>query len=239
MSLVADTCRPHSALYTMMKDQFANYVVQKMIDIAEPTQRKLLMHKVEILYSWPLSCIMHCREKIWKNLDKSCILHFENLAILYVGMHVISYHRWTAYDEQTSGEWLFWVNANKNRYPEAVHLKSQWIRWEENLYPVYGTGLPASGRIRENVFLLGSQGISIFFVESQGKLGKRIWPRWTKFSPLFVGLFVGNLMVAGTRFHVILVRFVKLRSGKVREKCPRNVKESKGIQIELTAGNSD
>jgi len=37
---------PHSALYTMMKDQFANYVVQKMIDIAEPTQRKLLMHKI-------------------------------------------------------------------------------------------------------------------------------------------------------------------------------------------------
>ena len=30
----------------MMKDQFANYVVQKMIDVAEPTQRKLLMHKV-------------------------------------------------------------------------------------------------------------------------------------------------------------------------------------------------
>ncbi|XP_057242727.1 pumilio homolog 1, partial [Malurus melanocephalus] len=27
---------PHSALYTMMKDQYANYVVQKMIDVAEP-----------------------------------------------------------------------------------------------------------------------------------------------------------------------------------------------------------
>ncbi|KAK3087170.1 hypothetical protein FSP39_002529 [Pinctada imbricata] len=38
--------RPHSALYTMMKDQFANYVVQKMIDVAEPTQRKILMHKI-------------------------------------------------------------------------------------------------------------------------------------------------------------------------------------------------
>nr|KAG5689735.1 hypothetical protein BaRGS_009769 [Batillaria attramentaria] len=32
----------HSALYTMMKDQFANYVVQKMIDVAEPQQRKIL-----------------------------------------------------------------------------------------------------------------------------------------------------------------------------------------------------
>uniref|UniRef100_A0AAY4CIB2 Pumilio homolog 1 n=1 Tax=Denticeps clupeoides TaxID=299321 RepID=A0AAY4CIB2_9TELE len=36
----------HSALYTMMKDQYANYVVQKMIDVAEPTQRKIVMHKI-------------------------------------------------------------------------------------------------------------------------------------------------------------------------------------------------
>ncbi|XP_007463811.1 PREDICTED: pumilio homolog 2 isoform X3 [Lipotes vexillifer] len=37
---------PHSALYTMMKDQYANYVVQKMIDMAEPSQRKIIMHKI-------------------------------------------------------------------------------------------------------------------------------------------------------------------------------------------------
>ncbi|XP_058160001.1 pumilio homolog 1 isoform X29 [Dasypus novemcinctus] len=36
----------HSALYTMMKDQYANYVVQKMIDVAEPAQRKIVMHKI-------------------------------------------------------------------------------------------------------------------------------------------------------------------------------------------------
>lgn len=30
----------------MMKDQYANYVVQKMIDVSEPTQRKVLMHKI-------------------------------------------------------------------------------------------------------------------------------------------------------------------------------------------------
>ncbi len=30
----------------MMKDQYANYVVQKMIDVAEPGQRKILMHKI-------------------------------------------------------------------------------------------------------------------------------------------------------------------------------------------------
>ena len=29
-----------------MKDQYANYVVQKMIDIAEPIQRKVLMIKI-------------------------------------------------------------------------------------------------------------------------------------------------------------------------------------------------
>lgn len=38
---------PHSALYTMMKDQYANYVVQRMIDMAEPAQRKIIMHKVD------------------------------------------------------------------------------------------------------------------------------------------------------------------------------------------------
>ena len=33
-------------LHQMMKDQYANYVVQKMIDVAEPAQRKILMHKI-------------------------------------------------------------------------------------------------------------------------------------------------------------------------------------------------
>lgn len=42
---------PHSALYTMMKDQYANYVVQRMIDMAEPAQRKIIMHKVGKLSS--------------------------------------------------------------------------------------------------------------------------------------------------------------------------------------------
>jgi pumilio RNA-binding family len=30
----------------MMKDQYANYVVQKMIDVSEPTQRKILLQKI-------------------------------------------------------------------------------------------------------------------------------------------------------------------------------------------------
>lgn len=37
---------PSSPLHMMMKDQYANYVLQKMIDVAEPTQRKMLMHKI-------------------------------------------------------------------------------------------------------------------------------------------------------------------------------------------------
>ena len=36
----------HSSLLVLMKDQYANYVVQKMIDVAEPAQRKVLMHKI-------------------------------------------------------------------------------------------------------------------------------------------------------------------------------------------------
>ncbi len=35
-----------------------------------------------------------------------------------------------------------------------------------------------------------SQGISIFFVESQGKSGKMIWPRWPKVCPWFLGIFL-------------------------------------------------
>ena len=35
-----------NVLLTLMKDQYANYVVQKMIDVAEHSQRKMLMHKI-------------------------------------------------------------------------------------------------------------------------------------------------------------------------------------------------
>uniref|UniRef100_A0A8D8UYT9 Pumilio homolog 2 n=1 Tax=Cacopsylla melanoneura TaxID=428564 RepID=A0A8D8UYT9_9HEMI len=36
-----------NALNIMMKDQYANYVVQKMLDVCEPAQRKILMHKIK------------------------------------------------------------------------------------------------------------------------------------------------------------------------------------------------
>ena len=45
-SQILSICSPHGALYTMMKDQYANYVVQKMIDVAELYQRKILMQKI-------------------------------------------------------------------------------------------------------------------------------------------------------------------------------------------------
>jgi len=50
--LIEEVCTPNSdspssALHVMMKDQYANYVVQKMIDVAEPAQRKILMHKIK------------------------------------------------------------------------------------------------------------------------------------------------------------------------------------------------
>ncbi|XP_055310309.1 maternal protein pumilio-like isoform X2 [Sitodiplosis mosellana] len=45
--LIEEVCQFNdNVLHIMMKDQYANYVVQKMIDVSEPTQRKILMHKI-------------------------------------------------------------------------------------------------------------------------------------------------------------------------------------------------
>ncbi|XP_049854592.1 pumilio homolog 2-like isoform X15 [Schistocerca gregaria] len=45
--LIEEVCSfNENALHVMMKDQYANYVVQKMIDVSEPAQRKVLMHKI-------------------------------------------------------------------------------------------------------------------------------------------------------------------------------------------------
>ena len=37
---------PPSALLIMMKDQYANYVIQKAIDCAEPSQQKILIYMI-------------------------------------------------------------------------------------------------------------------------------------------------------------------------------------------------
>ncbi len=71
---------PSSPLHIMMKDQYANYVVQKMIDVAEPSQRKILMHKIRyptstapfflnlsvqyVSYRYPLPIAHLCGKKV-------------------------------------------------------------------------------------------------------------------------------------------------------------------------------
>ncbi|XP_067124940.1 pumilio homolog 2-like isoform X1 [Centruroides vittatus] len=66
---------PHSALYTMMKDQYANYVVQKMIEVAEPPQRKLLLNKIRPhipalrKYTYGKHILAKLEKNIMKNSD--------------------------------------------------------------------------------------------------------------------------------------------------------------------------
>ena len=45
-STLSDGSEDNSVLWTMMKDQFANYVIQKMIDVAEPPIRRELMARI-------------------------------------------------------------------------------------------------------------------------------------------------------------------------------------------------
>lgn len=70
---------PHSALYTMMKDQYANYVVQRMIDMAEPAQRKIIMHKVGVPMSSCESGVLICTAST--STRKHCMnsLHLSHL----------------------------------------------------------------------------------------------------------------------------------------------------------------
>ena len=42
----ANSDSPTSPLYIMMKEKNANYVVQKMIDVVETSQQKILMRKI-------------------------------------------------------------------------------------------------------------------------------------------------------------------------------------------------
>ncbi|KAL5249454.1 hypothetical protein ACHWQZ_G018340 [Mnemiopsis leidyi] len=51
VTLIDEVCNtmdgPHPALFTMMKDQFANYVVQKMYDVADHIQKRTIMSKIK------------------------------------------------------------------------------------------------------------------------------------------------------------------------------------------------
>lgn len=44
--LIEEVCSEPDALFIMMKDQYANYVVQKMLDVADTVQRKALVGKI-------------------------------------------------------------------------------------------------------------------------------------------------------------------------------------------------
>ena len=75
-----------------------------------------------------------------------------------------------------------------------------------------------SGKVRGIYFLLESQGISIFFVGSQGIL---IWLRCTKFCHIFLDtfwkaicLYVQKFSSLCSDFHAILIRFVPRGQGK-------------------------
>ena len=67
-----DTNEPYTPLFMMMKDQFANYVVQKMIDVAEQPIRRTLMDKIrphtEFLKRYPYG--KHITNKVEKYFQK-------------------------------------------------------------------------------------------------------------------------------------------------------------------------
>jgi hypothetical protein len=68
----------------MMKDQYANYVVQKMIDVAEPAQRKLLMHKIRPhihslrKFTYGKHILAKLEKYLMKNSEFSAILSASN-----------------------------------------------------------------------------------------------------------------------------------------------------------------
>ncbi len=107
-----------------------------------------------------------------------------------------------------------------------------------------GAGFPPSWKIRGKYSLLESQGISIFFIEGQGKSGNfdlayvnQILPYISRF--IFVKPYVCRYKIF-PHFAWIFIRYLLDSCLEVREsqgKWPRNVRESQGIQIELTGGN--
>jgi len=45
--IINEVCQNSDSLFAMMKDQYANYVVQKMLDVAESSQKKLMIQKMK------------------------------------------------------------------------------------------------------------------------------------------------------------------------------------------------
>ena len=44
--LIDEVCGTPNAMFDMMKDQFANYVIQKMLDVADYDEKKRLLNKM-------------------------------------------------------------------------------------------------------------------------------------------------------------------------------------------------
>lgn len=45
--LIAEVCRNPNDIFTMMKDQFANYVIQKMVDVADVEEQRILISEIK------------------------------------------------------------------------------------------------------------------------------------------------------------------------------------------------
>jgi len=46
-AIISEVCQNSDNLFGMMKDQYANYVVQKMLDVAESNHKKIMIHKMK------------------------------------------------------------------------------------------------------------------------------------------------------------------------------------------------
>jgi pumilio RNA-binding family len=70
-----------------MKDQYANYVVQKMIDVAEPAQRKALMNKIKPhihslrKFTYGKHILAKLEKYLLKNSEFSAILSNSNASL--------------------------------------------------------------------------------------------------------------------------------------------------------------
>ena len=136
---------------------------------------------------------------------------------------------------EIQGYFCFCFNRNETNSPDYNKLFQ---------YTELSAGFPPSGKIREKYFLLESQGISIFFVESQGKSGNFDLAQVNQIlSCISRHIFVKPCVYRYKnfpRFARIFMRYLSDLCREVREsqgKWPRNVRESQGISIAQTGGN--
>ena len=122
--------RAQSALYTMMKDQFANYVVQKMIDVADPPQRKMLLQKIRphvaALRKYAYG------KHILAKLEKFYTKNNAELGPIGVAPLTVLQWLWIGMAEWVS-EWLVVVA----RSSLAITGRLLVVPWQQQFYSVY------------------------------------------------------------------------------------------------------